>query len=363
MTAAVRIDSGAWDDWRFKALASLVGLADADHAIAKMAKVWAWQTERYSPESPTYVVSALLVETLVAPGAAAAVVRVELAEEVPEGLRIRGAMGRIEWKWKTLQKARNGGAATSRKWASKPPGVTPSHIEQVATSKAVAEPQAGLEEGPEAWLPAMFREAMYQTGPASPAQASPKQGLTPATAKPSSSYSFSFSSEDTDPPHPACAPARVATDEPTSAQAPSDPDEMRSKRDQLRKTVRSELEQARKRAAKARGVAYKPLLAFDLGLTADLGDHLARTQTGTDLETLLQQARHAIQMAEIRFSTGTESFEWFTGAIFRGGNFARYAAMSEQDARTKRDGGGKPIDPALTTIRKIPSLGGSTAPR
>lgn len=116
MSAPVRIEAEAWTDLRFATLARLLGLADADHALIRTARLWSWQAEHFTPEAPTYVVDLDTIESaLGAGGAAAALVRSRLAEEVPDGFRIRGARGRIEWLHQRREAARAGGEATRRK--------------------------------------------------------------------------------------------------------------------------------------------------------------------------------------------------------------------------------------------------------
>ncbi len=118
MTAPVRIDASAWGDLRFATLARLCGFADAEHALIKCAKIWSWQTEHYTPDSPTYVVDLELVESALGAGSASHLVRARLAEEGPDGLRIKGSEGRIEWLWKKRIASKNGGEATKRKHAN-----------------------------------------------------------------------------------------------------------------------------------------------------------------------------------------------------------------------------------------------------
>lgn len=119
MTAPVRIDAAAWGDLRFATLARLCGFADAEHALIKCAKIWSWQTEHYTEEQPTYVVDTDLVESALGPDGGDHLVRARLADPGPDGLRIRGSLGRIEWLWKTRIAGQRGGEATKRKHANK----------------------------------------------------------------------------------------------------------------------------------------------------------------------------------------------------------------------------------------------------
>lgn len=115
MTAPVRIDAEAWSDLRFATLARILKLADRDHALIKVARIWSWQAENYTPEKPTYVVDQDTIDSALGDGGSAAMVRARLAEEVPDGFRIKGAKGKIEWLWKLRQSASKGGEATQAK--------------------------------------------------------------------------------------------------------------------------------------------------------------------------------------------------------------------------------------------------------
>jgi hypothetical protein len=120
VTARTTIEAKAWTDIRFATLARLLELADADHAIIRTARLWSWQTEHYTPEAPTYVVDVDTIEsTLGVVGAAAALVRARLAEETPDGYRICGTVGRIEWLWKKKQSSILGGEATKSKHSNR----------------------------------------------------------------------------------------------------------------------------------------------------------------------------------------------------------------------------------------------------
>lgn len=119
MSAPVRIEAEAWTDLRFATLARILGLAEADHALIRTARIWSWQAEHYTPEAPTYVVDLDTIESALGTGGGAALVRARLAEDAPGGYRIRGAAGRIEWLWQKRQAARAGGEATKRKHGNK----------------------------------------------------------------------------------------------------------------------------------------------------------------------------------------------------------------------------------------------------
>jgi hypothetical protein len=158
MTAPVRIDAAAWGDLRFATLARLCGLADAEHALIKCARIWSWQTEHYTPDQPTYVIDPEIVESVLGDGGAAAMVRARLAEEGPDGLRIRGAEGRIEWLWKSRNNSARGGEATKRKHENKegPRGLPPARPE----TRPETQPQTGpLSLSPDPDLPEIHTHA------------------------------------------------------------------------------------------------------------------------------------------------------------------------------------------------------------
>ncbi len=126
MTAPVRIDAEAWSDLRFATLARILGYTDRDLALVKVARIWSWQTEHYTPDAPTYVVDQDTVDSALGDGGAVALVRARLAEEVPDGYRIRGSEGRIEWLWHRRKASKRGGAMTREKWqAGTRPGPRP----------------------------------------------------------------------------------------------------------------------------------------------------------------------------------------------------------------------------------------------
>lgn len=127
---AVRIDAEAYGDQRFVHLARLLGMANCDghFALIKVSLIWSWQIEHYTPEAPCFVVPSHVIEMALGESGPAAMVRAQLAEEVPEGFRIRGANHeRAGWLYQLRQKSALGGAANRakvRKEAHKkePPG-------------------------------------------------------------------------------------------------------------------------------------------------------------------------------------------------------------------------------------------------
>jgi hypothetical protein len=142
MTAPVRIEACAWGDLRFATLARLCGFADAEHALIKVSKIWSWQTEHYTPDAPTYVVDAEIIESALGENGAAHMVRARLAIEGPDGYRIKGSEGRVEWLWKSRRASAAGGEATRRKHANK--GGPDGH----APAQPIARPETRLTPGP-----------------------------------------------------------------------------------------------------------------------------------------------------------------------------------------------------------------------
>jgi hypothetical protein len=100
MSASVRIEDEAFSDERYEDLAHFAGLADADHARGKMAKLW----RQCTLENRHILPRTTVVRVLGDRGVEALIVS-RLGEEVEEGIRIRGTKGRIEW----LKKLRSNG--------------------------------------------------------------------------------------------------------------------------------------------------------------------------------------------------------------------------------------------------------------
>ncbi|MCA1833017.1 MAG: hypothetical protein ABR520_11145 [Mycobacteriales bacterium] len=106
----------------------------------------------------------------------------------------------------------------------------------------------------------------------------------------------------------------------------------------------SELEQARQRAAVARGVAIRPLVAHDRG-RRDLAEALVEAARVGERAKLVADVRHAIAAAEAESRVAPEPgkpdrLQWFTGAVFSPDNFRRLAgtplAKRSADAGAKR---------------------------
>lgn len=173
MTSPVRIDAEAWGDLRFATLARLLGLADRDHALIKVARIWSWQTEHYTPEAPTYVIDPDIVESALGDGGVVALVRARLAEEVPDGVRMRGTEGRIEWYWALRQKGKKGAAATRARWSERGPQPGPQASERSLAHDSDGVPAGLAEDRPQAGHTAIKRNDDNTRRPAGLAQARP----------------------------------------------------------------------------------------------------------------------------------------------------------------------------------------------
>jgi hypothetical protein len=104
VTAAVRIEGDAFSDLRYDVLAQRAGLADADHARGKMARLWAQCTAE-----SRHVLTQEEVRAVLGDRGPESIVYARLGEEVEGGIRIRGTKGRIEWLAKLRKNGRKGG--------------------------------------------------------------------------------------------------------------------------------------------------------------------------------------------------------------------------------------------------------------
>ena len=108
--ARVSIENDAFGDIRYETLARSCGLADADHARGKMARIW-----RQCTTERRYVLSAEDVESVLGENGVDALERARLGEKVDGGIRIRGTKGRIEWLENIKKNAKKGGKAKAAK--------------------------------------------------------------------------------------------------------------------------------------------------------------------------------------------------------------------------------------------------------
>jgi hypothetical protein len=178
VSAPVRIEARAWTDIRFATLARILGLADADHALIKVARLWSWQTEHYTPDNPTYEVDADTIESVLGDGGAAALVRAKLADQTATGYRLRGTEGQIEWCDTLTSKRQHAGrarAAAAKRdergrlisnEAHESTSTTPAHV-QHATSTPPAQSSAPTPDpSPEEVLPPARDPAVPSPAPA-----------------------------------------------------------------------------------------------------------------------------------------------------------------------------------------------------
>jgi hypothetical protein len=114
VSAPVRIEARAWGDIRFATLARLLCLGDPDYALIKVARLWSWQTEHFTAESPTYVLDADTIASVLGPHGPDALVRARLATRTDGGYRIHGTEGNIEWCEGLSSKRQRAGAKRAR---------------------------------------------------------------------------------------------------------------------------------------------------------------------------------------------------------------------------------------------------------
>lgn len=124
--ANVTATDAFFDDPRFDTAGVLLGI-DGDLVRLKMQRLWSWQTDRYTPEAPSYVVGrAQIVGIFRLASAPEALVESGLAEERNGGYYIRGTEGVIEWLWKKRVAGRKGREAQVKSGAARAhPGHTP----------------------------------------------------------------------------------------------------------------------------------------------------------------------------------------------------------------------------------------------
>lgn len=98
---AVRIEDDAFGDARYEELAEYAGLADADHARGKMARLW-----RQCTQETQYALQPETIARVLGPGGVDALIKSRLGQRMDDGtVRIKGTKGRIEW----LKKLRSNG--------------------------------------------------------------------------------------------------------------------------------------------------------------------------------------------------------------------------------------------------------------
>lgn len=281
----VELSAVADEEGKFGRLATLLGLADADHARGKCEHLWVACTRRGEADLPQWLVEQILGER-----GPEALIEAELAT---------WSAGRGD---SSCRRLKIGGAAKHCLWMSSSK-IQLEHEQRSKGGKSRAKTSSRQLDG-------TFAPAGDNHPADHPAQSSSSEIATKIS--------------------PEVPPARDPA-VPSTSPTPGIPD-----RNSIREALRSELQTARNRAGAARATEVKPLLAFDRGIDSDLTGRLALCVTFAALELLAGQARHAIAMAELEVTHGGKSFEWFTGAIFSGGNFSRLVGMTSDDATRER---------------------------
>lgn len=321
MAAPVRIEARAWTDPRFATLARLLGLERPEFALILCAKIWSWQTENFTIETPTDVVDADTIESILGPGAPAALVRAKLAEETSGGYRMRGTEGQIEWHAGISEKRQRAGRARAVKAKRDALGrlapadncnldnTRPAHA-GCAGQQATSTPPAKSSSPTPTPAPALV-----------PEEEDLSRAILPSTAQAPAAT----------PESPPSAAAALASDLRLNAPLPASASQHRA--------LWRELEQARAESASLLGVAAQPLVFGDAG-ERDLANMLAaaRARGSAELDKLIGQARHAIAMAKLETVNGEKPFEWFTGAVFSPNNFRRLVGKTTDDAKPVRAG-------------------------
>lgn len=108
--SSVRIESAAFGDDRFEMLARRAGLADADHARGKMARLW-----RTCTIEQRHILTVEEIALVLGDRGAEALIAARLGEETSGGIRICGTKGRIEWLEKLRKNGKKGGRPSKTK--------------------------------------------------------------------------------------------------------------------------------------------------------------------------------------------------------------------------------------------------------
>lgn len=116
MTASpVRIEDEAFSDPRIELLGSLCGY-NRFEALGRLAHLWRMCTRRGE-----YCVSPAIIAACLGDAGPAAIVTAELGEETPDGIRVKGTEGRIEWRQQYVQQPSSTKAAAGRARAQNAP--------------------------------------------------------------------------------------------------------------------------------------------------------------------------------------------------------------------------------------------------
>lgn len=113
MSAPVRLEAEFFDDPSIDALAMILGYPDRDMAAGKMARLFSWQTEKYTADRPTYAVPRSTLIGIFGPRGPEAMVEAGLATLQEDGAyKIHGSdkpngrtpgKTRINWLWLECQ--------------------------------------------------------------------------------------------------------------------------------------------------------------------------------------------------------------------------------------------------------------------
>lgn len=177
MNCSVRIEACAWGDGRNKHLARLLGLADADHALIKVARIWGWQTKQTAEcGSPVYHAPEWVIENELGPQGVEALLKSGLGKQEPDGIYMSGTRkpGRIDWLLKNKLKGQKGG---------RPPEPEPEPEPEVleGTEPDKKEPEVLVSETPTEPQPNPLLSSLFSQETSSPSQRRAKRPRRPAS--------------------------------------------------------------------------------------------------------------------------------------------------------------------------------------
>ncbi len=118
--APVRVEDQAFGDPRIAMIGELCGY-NAFEALGRMTHLWRWCTQRQ-----THVVTEATVRVMLGANGVDALIGSELGERVPEGIRVCGTGGRIEWPTELAEKRRAAGEASATRPRDKKGRLLPS---------------------------------------------------------------------------------------------------------------------------------------------------------------------------------------------------------------------------------------------
>ncbi len=281
MGAPVRIDDEAFSDERYEDLALLAGLADADHARGKMARLWRQCTLEQSHALPVVTVLRIL-----GPRGVIALIGARLGESLDENtVRIRGTDGRIEWLQKLRDNAKFGKMGGRPRNPSKPTRVPkPKPMETPLTLTLALTPT----------LPERERDLPLPAAQEIEVSRSPEASLEPELQ-------------------------RTAELVKASGEA--------------RKRLWQKLNETRQAIASELGVEARPLHFQDPG-ERELGCRLRESES---VDVGEANAEHVLAIAAAEART-TKSVQWLTGAVFGDRSWRRALGMTVDDAKRPRAG-------------------------